>query len=134
MNNTIVLHKTVSEYAAQYPSDHTSTANSRRQTHCFEDLLGSQHTLSCRRKSYKSSVYTFMMYCFSARPKLPSILLCCLTWFHFLPLILPLCQSLIVFISLYVLLTYLLLLPSSLTSELLAHFNHTKKQWPFILS
>ena len=31
-------------------------------------------------------------------------------------------------------LSSLLLLPSSLTSELLAHFNHTKKQWPFILS
>ena len=31
VNNTIVLHKTVSESAAQYPSDHTSIANSRRQ-------------------------------------------------------------------------------------------------------
>ena len=53
VNNTIVLHKTVSESAAQYPSDHSSTADSRwqeSQTHCFEDLLGSQHTLSCRRK------------------------------------------------------------------------------------
>ena len=36
------------------------------QTHCFEDLLGSQHTLSCRRKIYKSSVYTFMLTAYTA--------------------------------------------------------------------
>ena len=78
VNNTIVLHNKLSVNLLHSIPVITLALPTRggkeSQTHCFEDLLGSQHTLSCRRKLYKSSVYTFMMYCFSARPKLLSFL------------------------------------------------------------
>ena len=58
MNNTIVLHKTVSESAAQYPSDHSSELEVARKARPIALRTCWVVNTPCPVEG-KSSVYTF---------------------------------------------------------------------------